>query len=105
MKQQKVVLIIGGKPLSIVFYLRVSTDTQSIEHQRLAVENWLTEKNYNSSQVVTFADEGISGAISDKRRPGYTKLLEGILQGKIKKVIVFETSRLSRDFMTYLNFI
>ncbi len=105
MKEVTVTLIVAGKPMSIAVYTRVSTDQQSIAHQRNAVAERLALHNYAPSQVVTYSDEGISGAINDSRRPGFTKLIESVMKGRVRRVLVFETSRLSRDFMSYLKFL
>lgn len=84
----------------IAQYLRVSTDKQEIFHQKTKIADWCKVQGYGD--VLTYTDEGISGATS--KRPGFLKLQEDIKNGKIKKIITFEMSRLSRDFMTTLEF-
>lgn len=91
--------------MTIAVYYRVSTDQQSIAHQRSAIVEWITSQHYDESQVTTFLDEGVSGAINDGRRPGFTNLIDSIMRGKVRRVLVFETSRLSRNFMDYLRFL
>lgn len=106
MDDRHVVLAIAGRPtMTIASYLRVSTDAQSVSHQQNAVETWAKERGYKVSDIIYFRDEGISGALPKTKRPGFNALLGGVVAGKIKRVLVFETSRLSRDFLTYLEFL
>lgn len=105
MRTDKVTIIIGGHPMSIGVYLRCSTSDQSVEHQASAVTDWVKQKGYCTSDLIWFRDEGISGAKGAAGRAGYASLLAEVMAGKLQKVLVFETSRVSRDFFEYLRFI
>lgn len=76
-------------------YYRVSTDRQDFESQRVAVEAWLEEKKVPAKDVVVYSDEGFSG--KDGSRPGFRKLVDDAVRGKVKTVVVFRLDRLSRD--------
>jgi hypothetical protein len=53
--------VIEGKPsLPVAIYLRVSTDTQTTDNQRLALEAAATVRGWNVVQL--YQDQGISGA-------------------------------------------
>ena len=99
------ILLAGGQNMNIAAYLRVSTDSQSVAHQQNAVEEWAKARGYKTSELIYFKDEGISGALPKSKRAGFNALLTGVMAGKVKRVLVFETSRLSRDFLTYLEFL
>lgn len=95
----------GRTKMTIAIYTRVSTDHQSTEHQQTAIANWVKKQGYDITDIIHITDEGISGKYGAERRPGYSTLLDGITKGKIRKVILFETSRASRDFLEYLRFL
>jgi len=78
-------------------YIRVSTDTQSVENQRFAIEEYCDK---NSLKVNKWTKEIISGKISVQQR----KL--GRLIGMMKKgdtLICSEMSRLGRDMLMLMS--
>lgn len=85
----------------IAVYLRVSTEMQNTGAQRHMIEEWITARNYQDGDLVWFEDDGISGAILE--RPQFQALLRNVRQGRVKKIVTFEFSRLSRDFVDSLN--
>lgn len=72
--------------MSRIAYFRVSTADQSIEAQRAAMGGTFTK---------TFTDEGISGAVLAKDRPGFAALLAYIREGDT--LCVYAVDRLGRD--------
>jgi DNA invertase Pin-like site-specific DNA recombinase len=58
------------------FYLRVSTDGQTVENQRLALEEAAARHRWRV--IAEFVDRGISGAKGRDQRPGFDRLLKGI---------------------------
>ena len=86
--------------MAIAIYYRVSTTKQEADAQRHEIAEWVKTKGYPVEELVEFSDKGISGATS--ARSGFKQLLKAIDQGQITKLITFEMSRLSRDFMTFL---
>jgi DNA invertase Pin-like site-specific DNA recombinase len=83
----------------IATYLRVSSDKQDEAMQRTAIAHWvsayLSQHPNEGHIIVEFMDYDISGTIT--ARPGYQSLLEGIMNGTIKIIVVYEYSRLWRD--------
>ena len=74
-------------------YIRVSTDTQSVENQKFAIEEYC---NRNSLSVNCWTEESVSGKVIAKKR------LLGGLMGKLRKgdtLICSEISRLGRDML------
>ncbi len=90
---------LGGSAMFAI-YLRVSTDMQEVKSQRHAINQWCAAQGYDKASLQEYIDEGISGATFE--RPAFKKLLTDIASGKVSKVITFELTRLSRDFMGLL---
>lgn len=88
-------------PKKIAIYYRVSTDKQELAAQREAISQWIETKGYSSASLEEFVDEGFTGAgkITAGARQGLDRLLEAIRAGALEKLITFEVSRLSRDYM------
>lgn len=86
----------------VAVYLRVSTDRQVLDSQETAIENWLAAKSVSELNVTYFRDHGISGAKGESQRPGLRSLMTAIKSGEYTKLVTFELSRLSRDYMDFL---
>jgi len=69
-----------------IAYYRTSSDGQSIEAQRVALGDGFEKE---------FADEGVSGAVIAKDRPGFSELLKFIREGD--SLHVYALDRLGRD--------
>ena len=76
-----------------IAYVRVSTDDQTTENQRRAIE-----ERYRVTKW--FADNGISGAIPAAQRPGLSALLDYVREGDT--VIVAAIDRLGRNTIDVL---
>ena len=73
-------------------YLRVSSDDQDVNSQRLGVEQFCKEQGWSIDKYIT--DEGVSGGKNpDKRNLG--PLLKLVESGD--KIVCSEISRLGRD--------
>jgi len=72
-------------------YARVSTDTQTIENQKLE----LTQAGYDIEDGFWFADVGVSGKTPATKRPQFLRLLERIRAGET--LVVSKLDRLGRD--------
>ena len=79
--------------MSIIGYARVSSDDQTCENQRRAIE-----ARYNVSKV--FSDDGVSGAIPAAQRPAMAALLAYVREGDT--VVVAAIDRLGRDTIDVL---
>lgn len=80
----------------IAVYIRVSTDEQNPEGQRVEIQKWLDARDYSTAQIRWFEDKE-SGKTT--RRPAFQKLLEQIAAGKVETVICWKLDRLSRSLL------
>lgn len=76
-------------------YLRVSTDGQTTDNQRLALEAVAAQRGW--STVATYEDAGISGAKGRDQRPGLDKLLQDATRAKFDVVMAWALDRLGRS--------
>ncbi|HDI47112.1 MAG TPA: recombinase family protein [Candidatus Methanomethylia archaeon] len=81
-----------------VAYLRVSTDEQTVENQRLAIEKWAQESGYMVLKY--YVDEATSGNIPPLKRRGFREMMEELskMTPKPQAVLVYELSRVGRTF-------
>jgi len=84
-------------------YVRVSTDSQTVENQLLI----LTEVAQRSGWTVVhvFSDEGISGAKGRDKRPGFDALLKAISRREIDIAAAFSVDRLGRSLPDLVSFL
>lgn len=81
-------------------YLRVSTDMQDVESQKIGIVEFLTKREMVADEWVT--DEGVSGAVDWRKR----KLGKIIARAKPGDVLVFsEISRIARRLVLVLEVI
>lgn len=79
-----------------VAYLRVSTEKQEVEAQRRAVEEFARQHGFT---VLWFTDEAVSGGVRAFERPGFKRMIEFLESNPhVRDVVVFELSRLGRDY-------
>lgn len=79
----------------VALYLRVSTDAQATENQRLALEAVAAQRGW--SVVAVFEDAGISGAKGRDKRPGLDKMLREATRGRFDVVMAWALDRLGRS--------
>lgn len=87
-----------------VAYLRCSTEDQDVTHQLESIHKFC----YNNGITIdkTVKDEGVSAYNkSAYERKGFSEIVELTQQNKINKLILFESSRLSRNFYEGQNLI
>lgn len=72
-------------------YLRVSTDTQSVDSQRSAL----------TSVSELFIDEGVSGSVPFASRPGAARLLQRVKKGDV--IVAYSLSRIGRSLRDVVN--
>ncbi len=81
--------------MKVALYLRVSTRDQTNLNQKLKLQQYCKEKDY---QIVnTYRDDGVSGA--KVSRPALDKMLQAMRQGKFEAVITFQYDRLGRSVL------
>lgn len=84
-----------------VAYVRVSTEEQNPENQRIQLIN------AGVVDACIFTDKGVSGTKPARERPAFKRLLEfmNTHQGEVKYLFVYELSRLGRTTLETLNLI
>jgi DNA invertase Pin-like site-specific DNA recombinase len=80
-----------------VCYLRVSTEDQSHDSQRVAIERYLSAHGI----VVEFYYEFGSGG-STKKRPIFSKLMDEVRSGLVDKIYVYKLDRFARNTKDFL---
>lgn len=90
------------EPIRVCLYCRVSTSKQDYHHQLSTLRRYCQEHHY---LVVKEYSETISGAKKVAERQALSELLEDVEKNQIKKVLVFECSRLSRRALDFLSII
>ena len=87
-----------------LIYTRVSTveqeDNESLKYQILKSQDYAISKGYDIKKIISDVE---SGGKDD--RPGFLELQKEIQKKSFDVLIVFETSRISRNTRTLLNFV
>ena len=81
-----------------VIYLRCSSSLQDTAHQEASILDYCKRNNIDPDRIIR--DEGISAYRKDIRaRDGFLEILDMARKGMVDNLIVFETSRISRNFI------
>lgn len=81
-----------------IAYLRCSSNEQSTEHQEASILEYCRRNNITIDRIIR--DEGISAFSKDiSFRDGFLEVLDLANKGRINNLVVFETSRISRNFI------
>jgi DNA invertase Pin-like site-specific DNA recombinase len=90
-----------GEIKRAAIYLRVSTDKQTVENQRIALAAVAERRGW---QIVgTFSDKGISGAKSREDRPGLDDMLKRAQRREFDVVMAWAIDRIGRSLIDLLN--
>jgi DNA invertase Pin-like site-specific DNA recombinase len=82
-------------------YLRVSTEEQTVQNQKMALEKWAHDNNY---QILDFfEDSAVSGRVPAIERRGFQEMLELVKTAGVDAVLVYELSRVGRTFWDTLD--
>lgn len=87
----------------VALYLRVSTDAQTVENQRLELQAVADRLGWTI--VAALADEGISGAKGRDQRPGYNALMTMVTRREIDMVMAWSVDRLGRSLQHLVGFL
>ncbi|MFL6524687.1 MAG: recombinase family protein [Nitrososphaera sp.] len=82
-------------------YLRVSTEEQTVQNQKLALEKWARANGYLI--LDSFEDPAISGKVPATQRRGFQEMLELVKVSGVDSVLVYELSRVGRTFWDTLD--
>src|SRR5215471_5318893 len=88
---------------TVALYLRVSSDGQTVENQRLELQEAAARHRWRV--VAEFVDHGISGAKGRDQRPGFDRLLEGIARREFDVVAAWSVDRLGRSLQDLIAFL
>ena len=91
----------ASKPKRAALYVRVSTDGQTVDNQRLALEAVCEQRGWQMVQV--YAENGISGAKGRNQRPGLDALLKDASRGRFDVVMAWALDRLGRSLLDLLD--
>lgn len=81
-----------------IAYLRCSSDVQDVQHQESSIIDYAKRNNITIDKVIK--DEGISAYKKDiSARAGFLEVLDMARKGDIDNLLVFEMSRISRQFI------
>jgi DNA invertase Pin-like site-specific DNA recombinase len=78
--------------LSVAIYLRLSTDTQTTDNQRIALEAAAAARGWDVVRI--YQDHGIAGAKGRDKRPGLDAMLKDAAKGDFKLVAAWSVDRL-----------
>jgi putative DNA-invertase from lambdoid prophage Rac len=84
-----------------IAYLRVSTEEQSVQTQKIAITKWAKDHDYQI--LYFFEDPAVSGKIPATSRKGFQDLMEFVRLSKVEAVLVYELSRVGRTFWDTLD--
>jgi DNA invertase Pin-like site-specific DNA recombinase len=90
-------------PRRVAFYLRVSTDAQTVENQRLELER--VAKSAGWEIVEVYQDEGISGAKGRDQRPAFDRLLKDANRRRFDLIAAWSVDRLGRSLQYLVAFL
>lgn len=90
-------------PKRVAFYLRVSTNEQTIDNQRRDLDAAAARHGWGVVEVYT--DEGISGAKGRDKRPAFDKLCRGIARKEFDLVAAWSVDRIGRSLQDLVGFL
>ena len=87
----------------VALYLRVSSDQQTVENQRLELKAMADRLGWII--VEELADEGISGAKGREQRPAFDRLMKMVARKDIDLIACWSVDRLGRSLQHLVTFL
>ncbi|MBL6948321.1 MAG: recombinase family protein [Rhodospirillales bacterium] len=87
----------------VAFYVRVSTDGQTTENQRLELEKVAKGRGWEIAAV--FDDNGISGSKGREHRKQFDQLIKAATRGEFDLVASWSVDRLGRSLQDLIGFL
>ncbi len=84
-----------AKGTRVAFYVRVSTDDQTVDNQLRELQQWADRSGLEVVHV--YRDEGISGAKGRDQRPGLDALLKDAVRRRFDVVASWAVDRMGRS--------
>ena len=82
-------------------YLRVSTEEQTVLNQKLAMQKWANDHDFQILEY--FEDSAISGKIPAIKRNGFLDMLDIVKNENVDAILIYELSRVGRTFWDTLD--
>lgn len=89
--------------MKVAVYLRVSKDEQTLENQRLVLQEVARLRGWDI--VAEYTDHGISGTKGREARPGYRRMLRDAGYKSFDLIAVWSVDRLSRSSLELHHFL
>ncbi len=93
----------NAQPRRAAFYLRVSTDGQTTENQRLELTKVAERAGWIMAEV--YEDAGISGGKGRDKRPAFDRLLKDAARRQFDVVAAWSVDRLGRSLQDLVSFL
>jgi DNA invertase Pin-like site-specific DNA recombinase len=93
----------NGVGARVAIYLRVSTDQQTTENQRLELERVAQQRGWRVVEV--YQDAGISGAKGRDKRPGFDQMCKDMTRCKFDLIAAWSVDRLGRSLQDLIGFL
>ena len=90
-------------PKRAAIYIRVSTDGQTVENQRLELEQAAEQAGWEI--VATYDDNGLSGAKSREHREAFDRLCKDATRRQFDVVMSWSVDRLGRSLQDLVGFL
>lgn len=87
----------------VAIYCRVSTDSQTVENQLIALREVALRNNWEV--VNEFTDHGISGAKGREQRPAFNELLKAANRKQFDLIMSWSVDRLGRSLKHLVSFL
>jgi DNA invertase Pin-like site-specific DNA recombinase len=94
---------VNGVGARVALYLRVSTDQQTTENQKLELERVAQQRGWRV--VETYQDTGISGAKGRDKRPGFDRMCKDMTRCKFDVIAAWSVDRLGRSLQDLIGFL
>ena len=82
-------------------YLRVSTEEQTVLNQRLAMQKWAD--NHDFQILEYFEDSAVSGKVPAVKRKGFVDMINIVKNESVDAILIYELSRVGRTFWDTLD--
>lgn len=84
----------------LAVYCRVSTEEQSTDSQRTAIDAWLANGQYRKRDVIWYEDKATGATLT---RRGIERLSRDIASGRVTHVVFYSIDRFARELIAGLN--